>query len=79
MPRHIPHELPRHCAPAHPLCACLPSHCSPCSLELLRLDKSFWLMRSQRWTPASLRALERLQQRRPDLTVEGLESHQRAW
>ena len=45
----------------------------PRSLELLRLDKSFWLMRSQAWTPASLRALGRLRKRRPDLAVEGLE------
>ncbi|EFN59070.1 hypothetical protein CHLNCDRAFT_137807 [Chlorella variabilis] len=40
------------------------------SLRLLRLEKSYWLRLEDRWTKASLRAITRLKQQRPDMQVD---------
>jgi hypothetical protein len=39
------------------------------TLGLLRLEKSYWLRLQDRWTQASVRAVERLKKLRPDLQV----------
>lgn len=51
--------------------ALLRSSLCPCSLRLLRLEKSYWLRLEDRWTRASLRAIARLQRERPDLQARG--------
>ncbi|KAI7841526.1 hypothetical protein COHA_004697 [Chlorella ohadii] len=40
------------------------------SLRSLRLEKSYWLRLEDRWSQASLRAIKRLQERRPDVQVD---------
>ena len=40
------------------------------SLRSLRLEKSYWLRLEDRWTQGSLRAIKRLQERRPDVQVD---------
>ena len=51
------------CCLPHPLC-------NPCSLRSLRLEKSYWLRLEDRWSQASLRAIKRLQERRPDVQID---------
>lgn len=57
-----------HCT-AVPACRSCPEirAVRPCSLRLLRLEKSYWLRLEDRWTRASLRAIARLQRERPDM------------
>lgn len=52
-------------AQSPPLCRRL-----PCSLSMLRLGKSYWLKQTDRWTPASMKAIRRLQKARPDLSID---------
>lgn len=36
----------------------------------MRLEKSYWLRLEDRWSQASLRAIKRLQERRPDVQID---------
>lgn len=74
-PRHLPlcpmrlcHPAVRRGAPASdPL---QPGPCPARSLRSLRLEKSYWLRLEDRWSQASLRAIRRLQERRPDVRID---------
>ena len=62
-------------SPSPPPAACCltppcPAPTPPRSLRSLRLEKSYWLRLEDRWSQASLRAIKRLQERRPDVQID---------
>lgn len=69
--RHTPSPAPTHVLwPPQISAKCADSVARVPSLRLLRLEKSYWLRLEDRWTKASLRAITRLKQQRPDMQVD---------